>query len=77
MLETCKENYIEWKEAAKKEKDPKEKAKYLEKSLFWLENYVILKEIIELENLNEIEKAEKLKLLLTKKLTKYLEKLLS
>ncbi len=76
MLETCKENYIEWKEIAKKEKDLNKKIEYLKKSLFWLENYVLLKEIFELEEVDR-EKAEKLKVLLTKKLSKYLEQLLS
>ncbi|MEM0480667.1 MAG: hypothetical protein QXQ14_00550 [Candidatus Aenigmatarchaeota archaeon] len=63
------ENYVTWKKLAEEEKDFEKKAKYYKKALFWLEVYMIAKEI---ENSNN----EKIKEALAKKLSNYLEEVL-
>lgn len=69
VFEISMENYITWKKCAEEEKDLAKKTKYYKKALFWLETFLIAKEIERTDD-NKIKEA------LAKKLSNYLEEVL-
>lgn len=77
----CSKNYTEFKKIAEREKNIEVKLRYYKKALFWLENYVAILSIIlseeKISNEEDLEKIEKAKKALIKKLSNYLKELMN